>query len=145
MQEYDYKTKVQWAQLDPNQHVRHSAYADIAASARLELLEKGGVNLAVLAKLKFGPILFKEELVYRKEIFGVQEIYAKCYLKKVERAFSRWSIVTEIYRQDGELSCIVSVEGAWIDLKIRKIASLPEELHEAFLDVPKTADFEILD
>jgi len=140
-----YKTKVLWSQMDPNQHLRHSAYADIAASARLDLLEAGGIDIPVLAKIKFGPVLFKEELVYRKEVHGIQEIRVKSYLKRIERAFSRWAIVSEIYRQDGELACIVSVEGAWIDLKIRKVASLPEEYRAAFLDIPKTEDFQIID
>lgn len=140
-----FKTKVLWSQIDPNLHLRHSAYADIAASARLELLNVGGFSLEMLAHEKFGPILFKEELVYCKEILGVQELTVKTYLKKVERAFSKWSMVSEIYRQDGELSCVVTVEGAWIDLKIRKVASLPEKFRVAFMEVPKTNDFELND
>lgn len=140
-----YTTKVLWSQMDPNQHLRHSAYADIAASARLDLLEAGGIDMTVLAKIKFGPVLFKEELVYRKEVHGVQEITVKSYLKRIERAYSKWAIVSEIYRADSELSCVVTVEGAWIDLKVRKIASLPEEYRTAFLDVPKTEDFQIID
>lgn len=140
-----FKTKVLWSQIDPNLHLRHSAYADIAASARLELLNVGGFSLEMLAREKFGPILFKEELVYCKEILGVQDLTVKTYLKKVERAFSKWSMVSEIYRQDGELSCVVTVEGAWIDLKIRKVASLPEKFRVAFMEVPKTNDFELND
>ncbi len=140
-----FKTKVLWSQIDPNLHLRHSAYADIAASARLELLNVGGFSLEMLAHEKFGPILFKEELVYYKEILGVQELTVKTYLKKVERAFSKWSMVSEIYREDGELSCVVTVEGAWIDLKIRKVASLPEKFRVAFMEVPKTNDFELND
>ncbi|HRO75050.1 MAG TPA: thioesterase family protein [Crocinitomicaceae bacterium] len=140
-----FKTKVLWSQIDPNLHLRHSAYADIAASARLELLDVGGFSLEMLAHEKFGPILFKEELVYYKEILGVQELTVKTYLKKVERAFSKWSMVSEIYREDGELSCVVTVEGAWIDLKIRKVASLPEKFRVAFMEVPKTNDFELND
>lgn len=140
-----YSTKTLWSQIDPNLHLRHSAYADIAATARLELLKNGGVSLEGLAKDKFGPILFKEELVYCKEVRDVQELTVKTYLSKVERAFSKWSIVSEIYREDGELSCIVSVDGAWIDLSIRKIASLPEKYRTAFMEIPKTKDFILLD
>lgn len=141
----NYTTKILWSQIDPNLHLRHSAYADIAATARLELLKESSVSLEMLQKDFFGPILFKEELVYCKEVRGVQKLTVKSYLKRVERAFSKWSMVSEIYREDGELSCIVTVEGAWIDLKIRKIASLPEKYRAHFLEVPKTNDFELID
>ncbi len=140
-----YTTKILWSQIDPNLHLRHSAYADIAATARLELLKSGGVSLDLLAKDKFGPILFKEELVYYKEVRDVQELTIKTYLAKIERAFSKWSIISEIYREDGELSCIVSVDGAWIDLSIRKIASLPEKYRATFMEIPKTKDFILID
>lgn len=136
-----YTTKILWSQIDSNQHIRHSAYADIAATARLELLRAGGVTLEVLAKEMFGPVLFKEELVYCKEIRGVQEVTVKSFLKRIERNYSKWSIVSEIYREDGELSCIVTVDGAWIDLRLRKVTSLPEKFRTAFLEVPKTEDF----
>jgi acyl-CoA thioester hydrolase len=140
-----YTTKILWSQIDPNLHLRHSAYADIAATARLELLKSGGVSLDLLAKDKFGPILFKEELVYYKEVRDVQELTIKTYLAKIERAFSKWSIISEIYCEDGELSCIVSVDGAWIDLSIRKIASLPEKYRATFMEIPKTKDFILID
>lgn len=140
-----YTTKILWSQIDPNLHMRHSAYADIAATARLELLKESSVSLESLQKDFFGPILFKEELVYCKEIRGVQELTVKSYLKRIERNFSKWSMVSEIYREDNELSCIVTVHGAWLDLKARKIASLPEKYRADFLDVPKTDDFELID
>jgi acyl-CoA thioester hydrolase len=33
------KSKVLWSQIDANMHLRHSAYADFAAQARVEMLE----------------------------------------------------------------------------------------------------------
>jgi acyl-CoA thioester hydrolase len=140
-----YSTKILWSQIDPNLHVRHSAYADIAASARLELLREGAVSLEALQRDYFGPILFKEELEYRKEIRDTQVVTVKSFLKRIERNFSKWSMISEIYREDGELACIVTVHGAWIDLKARKIASLPEQYRASFLKTPQTPDFELID
>ena len=139
------KMKTLWAQIDSNQHLRHSAYGDIAASGRLELFEMARFSMDLLTKENIGPILFHEETWYKKEIHGVQNIVAKSYLKRIERHFSKWSMVTEIYREDGELAAIVDVQGAWMDLKLRKIADLPEKFRAPFLELPKTIDFQLID
>lgn len=145
VQENIFKTNTLWSQIDSNFHLRHSAYADIAATARMSLLIAGGITFEGLQKAHLGPILFREELFYKKEILGPQELTVKSYLKKIERNYSKWSMTSEIYRNDGELSCVVEVDGAWIDLKLRKIASLPDELKKGIEQMPKTKDFVILD
>lgn len=43
-----------WAQVDANMHLRHSAYADFGAHARLVLMESMGFN-ARLMKPTFRP------------------------------------------------------------------------------------------
>jgi acyl-CoA thioester hydrolase len=68
MENIFYEGKVLWSMVDANMHLRHSAYADFAAQARLELLNHLGLDARVFAKLKIGPILFREELIYRKEV-----------------------------------------------------------------------------
>ncbi len=55
------ETKVLWAQIDANMHLRHSAYADFAAQARLDMLQYIGMTPAVLHQEHIGPILFREE------------------------------------------------------------------------------------
>lgn len=139
-----FQTKILWAQIDSNNHLRHSAYADIAATARMELLISAGITFQKLREIKLGPILFREELLYKREIIGTQQVVCKSYLKRIERNYSKWEITTEIFREDGTLSCIVNTEGAWLDLVKRKVASLPEELRSDFENVPKTDDFVIL-
>ncbi|NOR86119.1 MAG: thioesterase, partial [Bacteroidales bacterium] len=42
-----YKATVMWAQIDANQHMRHSAYADYAAQARMGLLDSLGLPAPV--------------------------------------------------------------------------------------------------
>ena len=61
-----YRTR--WADMDPNGHMRHSAYADYAADQRLVLLADWGYDIKEFAKLRLGPILFREETKFIKEI-----------------------------------------------------------------------------
>lgn len=136
-----FKTKVIWAQMDPNRHLRHSAYADLAAQARIELLESIHLDMEAFARLKMGPILFREELIYLREITGAQEIQITTELTKSRKDGSRWSIRHEIFRADGTKSAIINVDGAWIDMVQRKLTSLPETLATEFHGIPKSADY----
>ena len=58
-----FEGQVMWSQIDANQHMRHSAYADFAAQARLVMLEEAGLGPAVLYKLNIGPLMFREALI----------------------------------------------------------------------------------
>jgi acyl-CoA thioester hydrolase len=136
-----YKGQVLWSMIDANRHLRHSAYADIAAQARLGMLNAIGFDEKHLAKFHIGPILFREELVYFKEIGLNDTVDVTCTLKKSKPDGSRWSFSQEIFRSDGIKAADVFTDGAWIDLKIRKLAVLPPELLEKMHRIPRTADF----
>lgn len=140
-----YKTKVIWAQMDANRHLRHSAYADIAAQARVEILEAINLTMEVFGKLKIGPILFREELVYLREVTGSQSIEVHTLLSKMRKDGSRWSIRHEVFREDGVKAAIINVDGAWMDLVARKLTALPSEYLEAFQKINHSEDFEIED
>jgi acyl-CoA thioester hydrolase len=43
-----YEGQVLWSQIDANQHMRHSAYADFGAQARLTMMESLGLDLKAL-------------------------------------------------------------------------------------------------
>ncbi len=135
-------TQILWSMIDANGHLRHSAYADLAAQARVNVL--GALGLAnEIAALRIGPILFKEELSYLKEVRMNEEVKVTVELSRYRSDGGRYSLVSNIIRSDGALSATVMVEGAWLDLKQRKLCSLPEAMQQAFIKIPKTVDFEI--
>lgn len=140
-----FESKIMWSQVDANMHLRHSAYADFAAQARLELLEQMDFGAAELARLKIGPILFREELIYLKEVRPNDTVRISCMLHKCRTDGSRWSFVQKIYRSDGVQAALVNVDGAWIDIVRRKLAVLPAEIVAKFLTMPKTKDFELIE
>lgn len=136
-----FEAPVLWSQIDANMHLRHSAYADFAAQARLELLEQLGISIGVFAKLKLGPILFREELLYQREIGMDDTVRVSCVLTKARPDGSRWSIRHEIFRKDEVRAAIINVDGAWIDMEKRKLTKLPDDLNELFMKVPRSEDF----
>ncbi|MDX5438401.1 MAG: thioesterase family protein [Pontibacter sp.] len=136
-----YEGKVMWSHLDANMHMRHSAYADFAAQARIVVLDRLGLDLKAFQRLKIGPILFREELTYLREVGINEHIKVSVELTKSRPDGSRWSIRHEVYREDGVKAAVIHVDGAWLDLQQRKLATLPEELVEQFNLLNKSEDY----
>ncbi len=141
MENIFYEGKVIWSMVDANMHLRHSAYADFAAQARLEILHSTGFNADILEKLHVGPILFREELIYMREVRPNDTIRITCALTKCRRDGARWSFKQEMFRSDGVQAALINVDGAWIDTVKRKLVGLPEEWATKFLHIPKSPDF----
>ncbi len=132
-----YRTR--WADMDPNGHMRHSAYADYAADQRVAVLASWGYGVAKFAHLRLGPILFREETKFLKEVHIGEEIHVDGRLLSVSADGSRWSIVHTIYKADGRVAATVTVDGAWLELDRRKLAVPPAELAAAMAALPAYA------
>lgn len=136
-----FEGKVLWSQIDSNNHLRHSAYADFGAQARLELLKSLGFDADSLEKLKIGPILFREELIYLREIRPNDTVRVTCEMTHCRRDGSRWTFTQAIYRSDGVQAATINTHGAWVDIEKRKLVPLPSDWAEKFMLIPQTADF----
>ncbi|WP_428224065.1 acyl-CoA thioesterase [Flavobacterium sp.] len=133
---------IRWSDLDPNFHMRHSAYYDFGAQHRVEVLQQQGLTLRVMQENHIGPILFREECVFRKEIRLGNTITISTKIGKMKPDASRWTIVHELKNEKDELCAIISVDGAWMDTSIRKLANpTPEIVQEVMNAFPKTDDF----
>lgn len=129
-----YRTR--WADMDPNGHMRHSAYADYAADQRLVLLAQWGYDIKEFGRLRLGPILFREETVFLKEVHIGEEIRVDSRLRSVSDDGGRWSIIHTIYKADGRVAATITVDGAWLNLDQRKLTTPPAELANSFRALP---------
>ncbi|MFT2011021.1 acyl-CoA thioesterase [Pontibacter sp. 13R65] len=137
-----YEAQVMWSHLDPNLHMRHSAYADFAAQARIAVLDSLGLDYKTFQDLRVGPVLFREELIYLREVGLNEKIRVTLELTKSRNDGSRWSIRHIIYRGDGVKAAVVNVDGAWFDVEKRKLTVLPDDLILKFAELPKSIDFD---
>ena len=137
-----YEGQIIWAQIDANRHLRHSAYADLCAQARSNMLRDAGLSLDKIAEMNIGPILFREELVYLREIHLNDEVKVTVVMTRYNTANSRFSFRHEIYRSDGTKCAVVTVDGAWMDIGKRKLTVLPKEWQAIVTRLPKSADYE---
>ena len=122
---------VRWAELDPNGHMRHSAYADFAADQRVSWLASIGYDIRRFAELRLGPILFREETKFLKELHGGERIRVEGRVTAAAPDGARWTILHTIYKADDRVAATVEVDGAWLDLDRRKLIVPPVELAQA--------------
>ena len=142
MSGYSKNVEVRWSDMDPNFHLRHSVYYDWGAYMRLTFLLEQGITPAVMQQLHFGPTLFREECVFKREIAFGDKVSVNLFASKSRRDMSRWSMIHEIWKNNDTLSAVVTVDGAWIDTKIRKLATPPAMIQSVFEALPKTENFE---
>jgi acyl-CoA thioester hydrolase len=134
--------EIKWADIDANRHLRHSAYYDYGAHMRVKILEEIGLSVYKMAALKMGPILFREEAKFLREVGMQDTVTLNCKLVKARADGSRWSFIHEVYKQDGTKSAIITVDGAWMDIDKRKLMTPPADIAEAFLTIDRAEDFE---
>ncbi len=130
-----------WSDFDPNRHMRHTAYNDYAAEVRVRFFQEHGLSINEFAKLNIGPILFKEETSFYKEIHIGENITVRMELEGVSQNIERWRFAHQIFNKDGVLSAEIKVFGAWIDLMKRKLTAPPAKFIQIFEDLPKTENF----
>lgn len=141
MDTFEQTIKVQWRDVDYNQHARHSVYYDYGAHLRIRFFQEVGYPMARLGELNIGPILFHEECTFLREIKLEDSIRLVLLRGDLREDGSRWSLHHEMYNQHGEQVAHITVKGAWMDLEKRKLTHPPKELVEALLRLPAGTAF----
>lgn len=141
MDSYIKQIDVRWADMDPNFHMLHSKYYDLGAYIRMCFLVEHGITETVLHQHRIGPILLREECTFRREIRFGDNVEIDLHLTRARENMVRWSIRHQITR-NGELSAIIQVDGSWIDLDRRRMATPPEYFADSFRQMPRSGDFQ---
>lgn len=134
--------EVRWADLDPNFHVRHSAYYDYGASARIEFLQQNGISLQLMKEQSFGLVIFREACDFKKELTINDHVSIDILLLAATSDYSRWSIQHTIYKNGDIVSAILTIDGSWIDVNKRKLTLPPEEVIKNFAHIPRAPNFQ---
>jgi acyl-CoA thioester hydrolase len=116
-------------------------YYDYAALARIDILNAHGLTLHKLEELAIGPVLLREEAVFRREIRFEDSIRISTEVLKATRDYTRWTIRHVIEKADGTQAAFITIDGAWIDLNKRKFAVPDEFVRSIFDHLPKSDEF----
>lgn len=139
---YEQTFTTKWADFDPNRHMRHSAYNDYAAEVRVRFFAEHGFSIDEFAKLHIGPVLFKEETSFFKEINISENLRVTMTLEAASKNLERWRFTHNIYNSKGILAAEVKVYGAWINLLERKLCAPPKAFIAIFKNLTKATDFQ---
>ncbi|GHN00107.1 hypothetical protein WSM22_15960 [Cytophagales bacterium WSM2-2] len=142
MENFIVPIQIRWSDIDQNRHLRHSAYYDYGALTRISCFTQHGLTTARLEELHIGPILFREEALFKREIIFEDKITIDMQVLKSTRDFSRWSIRHNLYKEDKTIAAVINLDGAWIDMMKRKLAIPDESIQKIFDSFPKTENFE---
>lgn len=130
-----------WADFDPNNHMRHSAYNDYAAEARARFFKSQNLSLAEFSALMVGPVLFREETNFLREISMGENINVETILKGMSDGGERFMFFHKIFKENGILAAEITVLGAWMDLKKRKLTIPPPIVINACTSLERTEEF----
>ena len=135
---------VRWADLDANRHVRNTIFSEFATHTRLRMLASHGFTQAHFESLRFGPVMFREEVRYRRELVFGDEVRVNVVIAGLSEDGSSWRVHQEVTRGDGKQAAILTIDGAWIHLDSRKLVAPPEALATVLKGLPRSGEFEVL-
>lgn len=141
---FECRFEVRWADLDGNRHVRNTAFSEYATHTRFRLLASHDFDQARLESLRFGPVMMREEIRYRREVLFGDALVVNVRCAGLSPDSSQWRVHQEVLRSDGREAAVLTIQGGWIDLDSRKPIIPPAELASVLQTLPRTRDYENL-
>jgi len=144
MESFSKTLEIRWADLDPNFHVLHSKYYDFGAYCRMAFLVENGLTAELMKELHIGPVIFREECFFKKEIKFGDAISINVKISKMTSNYSRWSMEHEVWKNGDILAATMNIDGAWLDTQKRKLTAPPPIVKDIFEMAPKSENFHVI-
>lgn len=141
MTTYSKSFELRWSDVDANMHVMHSRYYELGAHCRMSFLFENGITTELLKKEAFGPIIFREECIFKRELNAGEIVMVDFVLTKARKDGSRFSVMHEVKKADGTIAAIMNVDLAWMDLVKRKLMIPPVIVAAMIENAPKSDGF----
>jgi acyl-CoA thioester hydrolase len=141
---FECRFEVRWSDLDGNRHVRNTAFSEYATHARFRLLGAHGFGQAQLEAQRFGPVMMREEIRYKREVLFGEGLVVTVRCAGLSPDVSQWRVHQDVLRADGREAAVLTIQGGWMDLDTRKLIAPSAELASVLQSLPRTADYEDL-
>lgn len=136
--------QVGWRDVDPNGHVANMTYLQYAVDARIAMFAHYGFPPSQFLKDGFGPVIKSDFSEYFREVVMLEELRVTVERGGQSPDLSRFRVVNNVYKSDGELAARVTTIGGWLNLKERKLIEPPEGIKIGWNSLTRTEDFEEL-
>jgi acyl-CoA thioester hydrolase len=139
--EFRQRFVVGWGDLDGNNHMDNTAILDRAADTRFLYFAHHGFPGHRFADERVGPVIVRDELVYRKELRLLDEFTVDLKVVGLSRDGVRFGLQNTFRNAHDEVTAIVTSEGVWFDVDQRKPRSPPAELDAVQRGMPRAEQF----
>lgn len=136
--------EVGWRDVDPNAHVANMAYLEYAVDTRVAFFDSCGFPPQNFQRQGFGPVIKTDFVEYFREVLMLEKLRVTMESGGVSEDGSRFRVVNNIYKKEGEFAARVTSVGGWLGLKERKLIEPPEIIKNAWMRLSRTDDFEEL-
>jgi acyl-CoA thioester hydrolase len=133
--------RVSWGDLDSNAHMANTAFLDRAADTRMQFYVVRGFPLTRFSEERIGPVILRDELVYRKELRLLDEYVVDLEVVGLSEEGTRFQVRNTFRTGAGEVAAIVTSAGLWFDLERRRPRPPPPDLDAVFRQAPRGEDF----
>jgi acyl-CoA thioester hydrolase len=135
---------IRWADLDANRHVRNTVFSEFATHTRFRMLQAHGFSQADFERLRFGPVMFREEIRYRREVLFGDVVIVNVLVAGLSPDASHWRVRQDVLQAAGKEAAVLHIDGAWIHIDERRLVAPPQQLMEVLDGLPRTRDFAVL-
>jgi len=141
---YKKQFEIRWSDVDANGHLANSAYTNFMSHARMSFFSNQGFSMPEIRKHNVGPVVFYEHMYYFKESFIGAPITVTIEVSGLSKDGMLFMFEHNFYNEKGDNLAHCEMQGAWIDLKTRKLTNLPESLLELANKFPRSESFKEL-
>jgi len=114
------------------------AFLDRAADTRMLFFAEHGFEVARFATERVGPVIVRDELVYKKELKLLEEFTVDVELLGLSTDGTRFELGNTFRNAAGDLAAVVKSEGVWFDLDKRRPRAPPGDLDRVQRQIPRS-------
>ena len=133
-----------WRDVDMNGHVANTTYVEYAVDVRVAFFDSCGFPPQDFLKHGFGPVIKTDFVEYFREVLMLEKMTVTIENGGFAADGSRFRVVNSIYKKGRVPAARVTSIGGWLSFKERKLIVPHETIVQAWLELPKTEDFEEL-
>ena len=133
--------KVRWGDLDANNHMANVAFLSRATDTRCEYFDRWGFPVSRFAVERIGPVVLREEIIYRKELRLQDEFTVDLRVTGISSDGIRFSLQHTFRDASGQVVAVVTSEGLWFDIDSRRPRAPPPDLDAAQRALPRADSY----
>lgn len=134
--------RVGWSDIDANAHMGNSSYLDYSSNTRMLFFSGHGFTVSRFASEKFGPVVVRDELAYRKELRLMDEFKVDLVAVGLSQDGVRFR-VRNTFRtaSNDDVLAVVTSDGVWFDLDQRKPRKPPQDMTDLMRALRRSEDY----